>query len=75
MTTNPQPYSLTLTIDGQERLNDVLDRALGQVLQEALKIGETGILVTRHDHRSYTVELSSDVPIGTIAETDALRMT
>lgn len=53
--------------DGRE-LESELDRAVEEAIQEALKNPGRGVMVTRHDHQTFTVELSHDIPHGTISE-------
>jgi hypothetical protein len=63
-------YAVQVRIDHRRELQNELDRALEEAIREALKNPGPGVLVTRHDHRTFTVELSRDVPHGTITELD-----
>ncbi|HEV7168052.1 MAG TPA: hypothetical protein VIG41_00510 [Micrococcaceae bacterium] len=51
----------------EEDLNTALDAALDQALRE----GRSGLLVTRHSPDRYTVIVSSDVPYGQTQEHDS----
>ncbi|MBT2514687.1 hypothetical protein J7E82_14450 [Arthrobacter sp. ISL-30] len=61
---------MTLTVADRQSLERDLDEAVSQAISEALKEGNKGILVTRCDYRTFKVELSEDVPFGTIAEAE-----
>ncbi|AMM34443.1 hypothetical protein SA2016_3786 [Sinomonas atrocyanea] len=63
-------YAVTLEIDSREGLEAELDRIVDQAIQHALANPGHGILVTRRAHGSFAIELSADVPQGTIAELD-----
>ncbi|MBT2533013.1 hypothetical protein J7E83_12960 [Arthrobacter sp. ISL-48] len=62
--------AVEIRINNRNELQDELDQALEGAVREALKNPGRGVLVTRHDHRTFTVELSLDVPHGTISELD-----
>ena len=61
-------YDVTVKISQRKELEDELDRAVEGAIQEALKNPGCGVLVTRHDHQTFTVELSREVPQGMISE-------
>jgi hypothetical protein len=61
-------YDVVVRINKRNELEEELDRAVEGAVQVALKNPGRGVLVTRHDHHNYTVELSSDVPYGMISE-------
>ena len=61
-------YGVKVRVTQRNELEDELDRAVEGAIQEALKNPGRGVLVTRHDHETFTVELSNDVPHGTISE-------
>lgn len=61
-------YAVEVRITHRKELENKLDRAVEGAIQEALKEPGCGVLVTRHDHQTFTVELSRDVPHGTISE-------
>lgn len=64
------PYTVSVTITRREDLERQLDLASGKAIREAQVSSNRGILVTRHDHGSFTVELSAEVPYGTTIERD-----
>lgn len=64
------PYTISITIDRREDLEHHLDLAVGQAIRKAHASPNRGILVTRHDHSSFTIELSAEVPYGTTIERD-----
>jgi uncharacterized alkaline shock family protein YloU len=68
MTDRNSRYDVVVRINQRKELEEELDRAVQGAVQEALKNPGRGVLVTRHDHQKYTVELSSDVPYGMISE-------
>lgn len=61
-------YAVKVRITHRKELENKLDRAVEGAIQEALKEPGCGVLVTRHDRQTFTVELSHDVPPGTISE-------
>jgi hypothetical protein len=61
-------YAVKVTITHRKELENELDRAVEGAIGEALKDAGRGVLVTRHDHQTFTVELTHDVPHGTISE-------
>ena len=61
------PYAVEVRISHRNELEDELDRAVEGAIREARNNGR-GVLVTRQDHKTFTVELSREVPHGTITE-------
>jgi hypothetical protein len=61
-------YAVEVRISHRKELENELDRAVEGAIREALKNPGRGVQVIRHDHQTFTVELSHDVPHGTIAE-------
>jgi hypothetical protein len=61
-------YHVEVRITDGRELETELDRAVEEAIQEALKNPGRGVMVTRHDHQTFTVELSQDIPHGTISE-------
>lgn len=53
---------------GPYGLEEDLNAAVDAVLEQAIKDGRYGILVTRHGHTTFTVVASSKVPYGQIFE-------
>jgi hypothetical protein len=61
-------YGVKVRIRHRKELEDRLDLAVEEAIREALRNPGRGVLVTRHDHETFTVELSNAVPQGTISE-------
>ncbi|MGF4046169.1 hypothetical protein ACX800_15300 [Paenarthrobacter nitroguajacolicus] len=53
-----------LVIHDSARLQDVLTSAEEKMQVSALAQGDSGIMVTRHDARNYTVAICAEVPLG-----------
>lgn len=66
-------YSVTLSVTERSDLEPSLDRAVGSAIQHALTAPGKGIRVTRHDHETFTIELTDDVEPGLIREVDARK--
>lgn len=64
-------YSATLRITDRRDLESNLDHAVADAIQRALVNPGKGILVTRHDHETFTIELTDRVEAGLIREADA----
>lgn len=62
------PIAVTVTAADRASMESRLDDAVDLVRTEALKERSRGILVTRHDYRSFTVILSDKVPFGLTRE-------
>ncbi|MDQ0031564.1 MULTISPECIES: hypothetical protein [Micrococcaceae] len=61
---------LRLTIDSRRQLEEALDSAVAELMSRQNSNARDGILVTRHDHRTFTVQFSSDVQRGIVLEQD-----
>jgi hypothetical protein len=61
-------YAVKVRITQRRDLENQLDLAVDAAIREALNRPGRGVLVTRHDHKTFTVELSREVPQGTITE-------
>ncbi|MDQ0103095.1 hypothetical protein J2T10_002752 [Paenarthrobacter nicotinovorans] len=71
MIANPyQPYSQSVTVTRRQDVEPALQAAVDRAMIEAMVFPVRGILVTRHDHNSFTVTLSESVPFGTTLELD-----
>jgi isoaspartyl peptidase/L-asparaginase-like protein (Ntn-hydrolase superfamily) len=68
MTDQTIRYAVEVRVTHRKELENQLDRAVEGAIQEALKDPGRGVQVIRHDHQRFTVELSHDVPHGTISE-------
>lgn len=68
----PDRFSILIHVAGRRELDERLDRAVEGAIGRARSnpaIG-LGILVSRHDHETVTVELTDQVEPGTIIERD-----
>jgi len=63
-------YSVKITVTDRRDLDKQLDIAVDKAVQHALRRPESGVLITRHDNQNMTVQLSTEVPFGTILERD-----
>jgi hypothetical protein len=70
MIDQPMRYTVKVRITHRKELENELDRAVEGAIRKALKNPGRGVLVTRHDRQTFTVELSHEVPHGTISEFD-----
>ena len=61
-------YAVKVRITQRRDLENQLDVAVDAAIREALNSPGRGVLVTRHDHQTFSVELSHEVPQGTITE-------
>ncbi|WP_454810548.1 hypothetical protein [Paenarthrobacter nitroguajacolicus] len=61
-------YHDLVKVSHSRELENALDRAVENAILQGYNNPGCGIMVTRHDHRTFTVELSPDVPYGTIFE-------
>ncbi|MGT2464091.1 hypothetical protein [Sinomonas atrocyanea] len=62
-------YSKTFTVAERHELEAVLDKEADAAIAAAACLG-TGVVVTRHDARTFTVEASREAPPGLIHERD-----
>lgn len=62
-------YTVTFTVAEGDRIDAVLDREVTAAMAAACPQG-LGVLVTRHDGRTFTVEASPEVPAGIVSERD-----
>ena len=56
----------------KEDLDDALQAAVPRAMGKALSFPGKGILVSRHNHNSYSVKLTHGAPSGTTRERDLL---
>ncbi|SFU11556.1 hypothetical protein [Arthrobacter sp. ov118] len=59
---------IVVTATDRASMERQLDEAVGAALTHAMREGRQGILVTQHDHASFTVDLSDAVPFGLTRE-------
>ncbi|WP_223987802.1 hypothetical protein [Arthrobacter sp. NicSoilB8] len=62
------PTAIRITALDAESVQESINEAVGLLILAALERPSSGILLTRHDHSTYTAELSSDVPYGQTLE-------
>ncbi|MGT2464238.1 hypothetical protein [Sinomonas atrocyanea] len=62
-------YSRTFTVAERRELEATLDKEAAAAIAAAGRLG-IGVVVTRHDARTFTVEASSEAPAGSIHERD-----
>jgi hypothetical protein len=62
------PYIANIRIHARKDLEKELDFVVDDAIMEASRRGGPGIVVTRNSPSSFTVELSEEVPYGTIFE-------
>lgn len=60
----------SVSVIERDQLDTALDAAVHRAIEEAVTSPGRGVLVTRHSHHSFTVELTGDVPYGTTVERD-----
>ncbi|MEA5457080.1 hypothetical protein SPF06_20345 [Sinomonas sp. JGH33] len=63
-------FSITATASSPAGLQAEIDRAVEAAIEQAIPRQSRGVLVTRLDHSTVTVELSDAVPYGTTLEAD-----
>ena len=71
---HPSIHASRIRIAHRRDLEVQLNRAVERAIAEALRRPGHGILVTRHDYRTFTVELTREVPAGLTAERDQLSV-
>lgn len=69
----PLDYAKTLEVSSRKALDDELDRMVEDAIRHSLAHSGDGILVTRHNESTFTIEISNEVPHGTITERDLTR--
>jgi hypothetical protein len=61
---------LRLTIDNRSQLESALDCAVDELMTKAGTSTRQGILVTRHDNRTFTVQFCTSIRPGIVMEQD-----
>ena len=64
----PTHYYVEVRITDGNQLQNQLNEAIGNAIREGLMNPGRGVMVTRHDLQTFSVELTHDVPYGTISE-------
>jgi hypothetical protein len=68
---DPGHLSARIRAAGRRELDEALDQAVENAIAEARRLRlRRGILISHHDHRTVTVELTDSVEQGTIREQD-----
>lgn len=62
------PIRLTMTADEADSFMKELDAAITALQRLTIANGREGVLVTRNGCRSFTIELTPEVPYGTTRE-------
>lgn len=70
MVNNITPHAVKLRIADRKDLENELNAEVNAAIEKAIRNPGQGLLVTRHDRETFTIELSGDVPQGTIHELD-----
>ena len=63
-----------VSVERRSQLDEELNAAVDLARNRALKEGDMGILVTRHEPSVFTVALSKEIPYGTTVEHDTTRV-
>jgi hypothetical protein len=71
MTPKTTDFIAEITATRASTLDHELNTAVDKAREKAVKEGRHGILVTRHGHSFFTVELSPEVPYGLTQERQA----
>lgn len=70
MTTHAVLQTETLVITDAATLECQLDEAVERAIVRALASPGIGVLLTRHDHNTFSVSLSDQIPAGLTYELD-----
>lgn len=63
-------YYVEIRVTDGKNLEKHLDQAVEKAIRKALVNSSCGVMVTRHDQQTFSVELTRDVPFGIISERD-----
>lgn len=67
------PYKATVLASCRGELESQLSRAVQDGIAAALKCKTGGLLITRLDYTTFTVEVGHDIPFGITLERDQLH--
>lgn len=70
MTPQAGLYSKVVTVDQRCDVEEKLTAMVNEAMAHALHTSNHGIVVTRHDQRTFSVHLSKDITPGTTVERD-----
>lgn len=73
MTPQTGSYSKVITVDHGGEIEERLTAVVNEAMAHALHTSNHGIVVTRHDQRTFSVHLSTDITPGTTVERDLWR--
>lgn len=66
-------YSVTIAAKDRNDLERQLDLEVEKAIEHGLRDGTAGVRVTRHDFRTFTVEVDPSTAAGTTVEHDAIQ--
>ncbi|AOY74088.1 hypothetical protein NtRootA4_41660 (plasmid) [Arthrobacter sp. NtRootA4] len=66
-------FSKVITVDHRCEVDERLTAVVTEAMAHALRTSTHGIVVTRHDQRTFSVRLSPDISPGTTVERDLWR--
>lgn len=64
------PYSTNIAVADRHDLDEQLVAAVDTAIKHALRDPGCGVLVTRRDNRQIAVQVTDEVPAGTIFDSD-----
>lgn len=67
------PYTTVITVDHRHEVEERLNAEISEAIRHALRTSNHGIVVTRHDQRTFSFHLSADIAPGTTVERDLWR--
>jgi hypothetical protein len=73
MTAQTGSYSKVISVENRSELEEQLSAAVNEAVVHALYTSKHGIVVTRHDQRTFSIHLSTDITPGTTVERDLWR--
>ena len=65
-----RPDQTVLHVTSAEELHTAIDAEVTKLIREAVASPGGGILVTRHSHNAFSVQLTPEVPFGSTVELD-----
>ncbi|BCW78253.1 hypothetical protein [Arthrobacter sp. NicSoilC5] len=66
-------YNKVITVDHRYEMEERLSAVVAEAMVHALHTSKHGIVVTRHDQKTFSVRLSADITPGTTVERDLWR--
>ena len=65
-----RPDQTILHVTSAKELHTAIDSEVTKLIREAVASPGQGILVTRHSHNAFSVQLTAEVPFGSTVELD-----